>query len=132
MRSQSVHTMTANPTQIHPEVTGKAGGLTLSIKDKAGLHVAYMPFLRHGGIFVPSPRPYRLGEEVQLWLSLLDQPQKYAITGKVVWVTPVGTANKTPGVGVAFPDDEMGRTLKKRIEELLGGLLTATRPTQTL
>ncbi|MCY1526249.1 hypothetical protein D9M68_612580 [compost metagenome] len=43
--------------------------LSLSIKDQAGLYAAYMPFLARGGIFVPSNRPFRLGEQVFLVLT---------------------------------------------------------------
>jgi len=55
----------------------RPGIVSLAIKDEAGLHAAYMPFLKNGGIFVPTQRPYRIGEEVFLVLSLLDRPQKY-------------------------------------------------------
>lgn len=106
--------------------------LSLSIKDQAGLYGAYMPFLTHGGIFVPSNRPFRLGEQVFLVLSLLDRPQKYQIQGTVAWVTPVGTPLKTPGVGVHLPDDDNGRALKRAVEEMLGRTVESGRPTQTL
>ena len=29
--------------------------LSLAIKEKAALYAAYMPFLKHGGMFVPRP-----------------------------------------------------------------------------
>lgn len=106
--------------------------LSLSIKDQAGLYGAYMPFLARGGIFVPSNRPFRLGEQVFLVLSLLDRPQKYQVQGTVAWITPAGTPMKTPGVGVHLPDDENGRTLKRAVEELLGKAIESGRPTQTL
>lgn len=106
--------------------------LSLSIKDQAGLHAAYMPFLLRGGIFVPSNRPFRLGEQVFLVLSLLDRPQKYQIAGHVAWITPAGTPMKTPGVGVHFPDDDNGRNLRRAVEEILGKTLESGRATQTL
>ncbi len=106
--------------------------LSLSIKDQAGLYGAYMPFLTHGGIFVPSNRPFRLGEQVFLVLSLLDRPQKYQVQGTVAWITPAGTPMKTPGVGVHLPDDDNGRSLKRAVEELLGKAIESGRPTQTL
>jgi len=106
--------------------------LSLSIKDQAGLHAAYMPFLARGGIFVPSSRPFRLEETVFLVLSLLDRPQRYQIAGQVAWLTPPGTPLKTPGVGIHFPDDDNGRNLRRAIEEILGKSIAAGRPTQTL
>lgn len=105
--------------------------LSLSIKDQAGLYAAYMPFLTRGGIFVPSNRPFRLGEQVFLVLSLLDR-QKFQVAGEVAWITPAGTPLKTPGVGVHLPDDDNGRGLRKAVEEILGKAIESGRPTQTL
>ncbi|CAG9177923.1 PilZ domain-containing protein [Cupriavidus pinatubonensis] len=127
------------PPRAAGALAGTTGGtpsrpnvLSLSIKDQAGLYAAYMPFLTRGGIFVPSNRPFRLGEQVFLVLSLLDRPQKYQVAGQVAWITPPGTPMKTPGVGVHFPDDDNGRNLRRAVEEILGKQLESGRPTQTL
>jgi type IV pilus assembly protein PilZ len=42
----------------------KQGILSLTIKDRAVLYAAYMPFVRNGGLFVPTNKRYELGEEV--------------------------------------------------------------------
>lgn len=121
------------PTTVPGTTAGAASRpnvLSLAIKDQAGLYAAYMPFLNRGGIFVPSNRPFRLGEQVFLVLSLLER--KYQIAGHVAWITPAGTPLKTPGVGVHFPDDDNGRNLRRAIEEILGKALESGRPTQTL
>ncbi|CAH0441931.1 PilZ domain-containing protein [Ralstonia pseudosolanacearum] len=115
-----------------PPVTTRPGILSLAIKDEAGLYAAYMPFLKNGGIFVPTQRPYRIGEEVFLVLSLLDRPQKYQVAGRVAWITPVGTPSRTPGIGVHLGEDEPGRNLRRVVEELLSKHLGSSRPTQTL
>lgn len=125
---------------VAPAAAGAAPGaapnrpnvLSLSIKDQAGLYAAYMPYLTRGGIFVPSNRPFRLGEQVFLVLSLLDRPQKYQVQGTVAWITPAGTPMKTPGVGVHLPDDDNGRNLRRAVEEILGKAIESGRPTQTL
>lgn len=107
--------------------------LSLPIKEKAALYAAYMPFLNNGGIFVPTSKPYKLGDEIYLILTLLDDPTKYPIAGKVVWVTPAGAANnKAQGIGVHFAADEGGQRIKARIEELLGSALRSSRATHTL
>ena len=49
----------------------KQGILSLTIKDRAVLYAAYMPFARHGGLFVPSNKKYELGEEVFILLALM-------------------------------------------------------------
>jgi type IV pilus assembly protein PilZ len=106
--------------------------LSLNIKERSALYAAYMPHLKRGGIFIPTPRPYRIGDEVFLLLSIPNDTNKIPVAGHVVWVTPVNNqSNKTPGVGVQFSGDESGLAARKRIETLLGGLLDSPRPTHT-
>ncbi len=116
------------PTQIaRPSV------LSLAIKEKAALYAAYMPFLKNGGIFLPTQKPYALGDEIYLILALMDDPNKYPIAGKVAWITPAGANNnKAQGIGVHFPDDESGQKARLRIEEILGAALRSSRATHTL
>jgi type IV pilus assembly protein PilZ len=119
------HSAADNP--LRPSV------VSLAIRDRAALYAAYMPFLRHGGIFVPGNRACRLGEEIFLLLTLMQDEQRYRVAGKVVWITPAGAGNHhTQGFGVHFPDDEAGGSLKKRIEALLGTSLGASRSTHTM
>jgi len=42
----------------------KPGLLTLTIKDKSALYLAYMPFVTNGGMFVPTNSSYKLGDEM--------------------------------------------------------------------
>jgi type IV pilus assembly protein PilZ len=107
--------------------------LSLNINSKSALYAAYMPFIVNGGIFVPTPKPYALGDEVFMLLQLMDDPTKHPVAAKVVWVTPNGAqGSKTVGVGVQFKDDDAGKTLRNRIETILAGLLGSARPTHTL
>ena len=107
--------------------------LSLPIKEKAALYAAYMPFLANGGIFVPTNKPYKIGDEIYLILTLLDDPTKYPIAGKIAWITPAGANNnKAQGIGVHFSSDESGQRVKLRIEELLGAALRSTRATHPL
>jgi type IV pilus assembly protein PilZ len=107
--------------------------LSLPIKEKAALYAAYMPFLTNGGIFVPTNKPYKVGDEIYLILTLLDDSTKYPIAGKVAWVTPSSANNgKAQGIGVHFSADEGGQRVKLRIEELLGAAVRSSRATHTL
>jgi type IV pilus assembly protein PilZ len=107
--------------------------LSLPIKEKAALYAAYMPFLTNGGVFVPTNKPYKIGDEIYLILTLMDDPTKYPIAGKIAWITPAGAANsKAQGIGVHFSADESGQRVKLRIEELLGAAMRSTRATHTL
>jgi len=107
--------------------------MQLNIKEKAALYAAYIPFFEEGGIFVPTTREYRLGDDVYVLLTLLDDPQRYPVAGRVAWVTPARAAgNRTQGVGIQFPKDEKSRQLKAKIEEILGTALASDKPTQTI
>jgi type IV pilus assembly protein PilZ len=107
--------------------------VSLAIRDRAALYAAYMPFLRNGGIFVPSTRPCKLGDEVFLLLSLMEDEQRYPIAGKVAWITPLGAGNRhTQGFGIHLSDDDSGRLLRQRIEELLGTALGSNRSSHTI
>jgi type IV pilus assembly protein PilZ len=107
--------------------------IQLSIKEKAALYAAYIPLFADGGIFIPSTRDYRLGDDVYVLLSLPDDTQRYPVAGKVAWVTPAkAQAGRTQGVGIRFPPDEKSRLLKLKIEEILGSQLGSDRPTQTI
>ena len=115
------------PHVVRPSV------LSLPIKEKAALHAAYMPFLTNGGIFVPTSKPFKVGDEIYLILTLIDDHAKYPIAGKVAWVTPARAHNnKARGVGVHFPADDSGQRVRHRIEELLGASLSSSRATHTL
>jgi type IV pilus assembly protein PilZ len=86
-----------------------------------------------GGLFVPTTREYRLGEDIYLLLSLPDDPQRYPVAGKVGWITPANASGgRTQGVGVRFPTDEKTRLLKLKIEEILGTSISSAKPTQTI
>jgi type IV pilus assembly protein PilZ len=120
--------MTAvNPSTPRPSV------IQLAIKEKAALYAAYIPLFEDGGIFIPTTREYRLGDDVYVLLTLPDDPQRYPVAGKVAWVTPArATGNRTQGVGIRFPSDEKSRLLKLKIEEVLGSHMASERPTQTV
>ncbi|MCC7326002.1 MAG: PilZ domain-containing protein [Burkholderiales bacterium] len=111
----------------------RPGVLSLNIREKAALYAAYMPFLKGGGIFIPTSRQYALGEEVFMLLSLMDDPNRLAVQGKVVWLTPEGVqGNRTQGIGVQFTLDETGSAARATIERILGETLASTRPTHTM
>ena len=110
---------------------GRNGILSLTIKDKAVLYSAYMPYLQHGGLFVPTNKPYNIGDEVFMLLNLMDEPDKIPIAGKVVWVTPRGAQGSgTAGIGVQFSEEDA--TANSKIENHLAGSLDSDRPTHTM
>ena len=116
-----------------PTAGARPGAISLNIKEKSILYAAYMPFVRGGGIFIPTARSYKLGDEIFMLISLMEDPNKLPVAGRVIWVTPPGChGNRVQGVGVQFKDDESGAVAKSRIETLLSGQLQLNRPTHTL
>lgn len=107
------------------------GILSLTIKDKAVLYAAFMPFIKGGGLFIPTNKKYKLGAEVFILLSLMEEPEKLPIAGKVVWITPKGAqGSRAAGIGIQFNNED--DTVLKKIETYLAGALDSDRPTYTL
>ncbi len=111
----------------------RQGILSLAVKDKASLYNAYMSYVKHGGIFVPTTKRYFLGDEVFLLLTLPESSERLPVPGKVIWVTPPGAqGNRTAGIGVQFAESAEGDAVKGKIETLLAGTLNAEKPTHTM
>lgn len=86
-----------------------------------------------GGVFVPTQREYRLGDDVYVLLTLPDEPQRYPVAGRVAWITPArASGNRTQGIGIQFPKDEKSAELKAKIENILGSALASDKATQTV
>jgi type IV pilus assembly protein PilZ len=116
-----------------PTAGGRPSVIQLVFREKGALYAAYIPLFADGGLFVPTTRDYRLGDDIYLLLSLPDDTQRYPVAGKVGWITPANASGgRTQGVGVRFPTDEKTRLLKLRIEEILGTSIQSAKPTQTI
>ncbi|WP_418314709.1 PilZ domain-containing protein [Piscinibacter sakaiensis] len=112
---------------------GRPSVIQLVFREKSALYAAYIPLMTDGGLFVPTTRDYRLGEDLYLLLSLPGDPQRYPVAGKIGWITPANASGgRTQGVGVRFPGDEKTRALKAKIEEILGTSISSSKPTQTI
>lgn len=110
----------------------RQGILSLTIKDKSALYAAYMPFIKGGGLFIPTKKSYQLGEEVFMLLTLMDDTEKIPVAGKIVWITPPGAqGNRAAGIGVQFSDQDEG-VARNKIEGYLAGALQSDRPTHTM
>ena len=113
--------------------TSRPSVIQLVFREKGALFAAFIPLFTEGGLFVPTNRNYRLGEELYLLLSLPDDAQRYPVAGRVAWITPANASGgRTQGVGVRFPADEKSRLLRLKIEEILGTQIASSKPTQTV
>jgi type IV pilus assembly protein PilZ len=107
--------------------------IQLVFREKGALYAAYIPMFTEGGLFVPTTREYKLGEDIYLLLSLPEDTQRFPVAGKVAWITPPNASGgRTQGVGVRFPNDDKSRQLKIKIEEVLGTSISSSKPTQTI
>lgn len=110
----------------------RQGILSLTIRDKSALYAAYMPFVKGGGLFIPTKKSYRIGEEVFMLLTLMEETEKLPVAGKIIWITPVGAqGNRAAGIGVQFSEQDEGAA-RNKIEGFLAGALESDRPTHTM
>ena len=121
-----------NSDEIKNLNTPKPGVLSLAIKEKAALYAAYMPFVKGGGLFIPTSKPFKVGEEVFMLLSLIDDSLKLKVVGQIVWITPTTQGNRPQGIGVQFSEKDGGLEARNKIEGLLGPALKSSRPTHTM
>jgi len=106
--------------------------MSLTIKEKAALYAAYMRFVDGGGLFIPTTRPAHLGDEIYALLTLMDEPGKVPVPGKVCWICPAGVPGRPQGIGIRFAKNEVGEAARARIENLLSGALQSSRSTHTI
>jgi type IV pilus assembly protein PilZ len=110
----------------------RQGMISLKISNETMLYQAYMPFLKNGGLFIPTTKKYEMGEEVFMLLELLDETDKLPVAGTVVWKTPAAaTGNKAAGVGVHFNEMDNG-VVRGKIEMKLAEQLAGDTPTHTM
>jgi len=111
------------PDQLDPATAPSAPQrrlLNLKLKDDAALHSSFMPFIRGGGIFVPTnSEEYRFGDEVVVSMHLQSTNKKLAIPGEVVWIAPRSCERGEEGLGIQFSGTTKAK-VKLIIETMLG------------
>jgi type IV pilus assembly protein PilZ len=117
---------------MNAPAAARPGMLSLSIKDKASLYAAYMPFVTNGGLFIPTTKKYDLGDEVFMLLTLMEDNERLPVAGTIIWVTPQGAqGNRSAGIGVQFSNQDKGAT-RNKIETHLAGAMKSDRITHTM
>ncbi len=124
--------MSDTPSALPGARPSNQGILSLAIKDKNALYMAYMPFLKDGGLFIPTNKTYQLGDEVFMLINLMDETTRLAVAGKVVWITPKGAqgSNRATGIGIQFSGQNKTE-VRTKIDTYLAGSKN-DRPTNTL
>lgn len=108
-----------------------SGMLSLHVVDKMHLYKSYMPFLKNGGLYVPTTQKYSMHAEIFLLVKLPDDDTKYPIIGKIVWINNTSNVVRQIGVGIHFSDKPESFVLKEKIEKLILGISQDT-PTYTM
>ncbi len=110
----------------------RQGILSLTIRDKNALYAAFMGYVNGGGLFIPTNKKYKLGDEVFMLLSLMGETERIPVAGTIVWMTPIGAeGSRSNGVGVQFNDQD-GGAARAKIENYLAGSADSGRPTHTM
>jgi len=110
---------------------GAQGGiLTLELRDEPSLYEAYMPFVKGGGLFIKTTRVHKMGDDIFVLLSLLEQDEPTPLTAKVVWISPAGSNTYPQGIGVQFGSENI--ELMNRIETQLTDRLGSSESTSTM
>ena len=108
--------------------------LSLTIRNNKALYGSYMPFIKNGGLFIPTDKEFKLGQELFILLTLSTGKgrETLPIAGKVVWINPRGAlGSRPPGIGVQFSELDKGAT-RSKIETQLAAQLSSEQPTQTM
>lgn len=110
---------------LDPQIldSGAKETITLTIKELNALISSYMPFLKNGGIFIPTTKKFSIGHLVNLNIQLIDLQEKITVGGSVAWITPKGAQNnRTAGIGLEFvgPNATVTRT---KLDSYLANLL---------
>lgn len=109
-----------------------SGVIPLSYKDVDQLHSAFMPFLKNGGLFIPTNIVYSMGQAVWMVVQLPEVDEKFQVKGVVSWLTPENSTYRShQGVGVEFADGN-GVVLRHRIKTLLADIEDNKAETFTL
>lgn len=103
--------------------------VSVRVTDPRALKSCYLPFLKHGGLFVPGARVYPLRQRLFLLVTLpalpgvSEQDTTHALNATVAWLTPaLAQDDRGMGVGLHFdaPDGEQTEPgIRRAIESLL-------------
>lgn len=107
---------------------------SINIPEKKELYRCYMPFIKHGGLFIPfneevGPNQISPGQNIFIVLTILDQRNKIPIHGKVVWISKGGMQK---GYGVSLGNTPAMKALKESIETAIMDFTTKKEATYTI
>lgn len=106
--------------------------MNCTFSTETSLYLAYMPFVKGGGLFIRTLESLPMGQNVKLVVHLLNETVPYTLDAKVVWITPKGAqGNKPAGLGLQLLGENAG-SLRNKIETILAAMLKSAQITDTL
>ena len=73
------------------------------IKDPLELNLSYMPFIKDGGLFIPTQESFSLGTPIIVNLQLPGLKESLVLEGRIIWITPKNSLHQVlPGIGIQF------------------------------
>jgi len=93
--------------------------INYEIDDPSELNRSYMPFIKEGGLFIPSSKNYTLGEKVRVTLRIPNHEEPLTLDGQVIWITPKHALHLAlPGFGIQL-SGENAKTILNHIHNAL-------------
>ena len=103
------------------------GMLAFNPPDNLTLYKSYMPFLKNGGVYVPTSNNHPIGSKVFLVVRLPNSEERFPIVGEVVWVNQSKAVTRPAGIGVRFTDTNENALVRDRIEKAILGISSETQ-----
>jgi type IV pilus assembly protein PilZ len=76
------------------------------VQTQLELNLSYMPFIKNGGLFIPTNDQYALGNRIEVELQLPGFTEVHRVEGKVIWITPKNALYQIyPGIGIQLVGD---------------------------
>lgn len=107
------------------------GLVNMALKTKAQVYAHYVPLFERGGVFLPTPRDYKIGDGVIIMVTLPDDESRYPVAGRVAMVLPKD-GPRQQGVAIHLRKGIHESKLVQSIQELLGAAATTFVAAPTL
>lgn len=81
----------------------EAHKIAYNIQNQLELNLSYMPFVKNGGLFIPTNENYDLNSHITVQLKIPGHNDSYSLEGKVIWINPKNALYQVhPGIGIQF------------------------------
>lgn len=102
---------------MHPKT------LSYALQSQLELNLSYIPFIKNGGLFIPTTETFLLGDDVIVDLQLHGDIHIQKIEGRVVWITPKNALYEIySGIGIQFCGENaktIGEQLKANLDNTM-------------